>query len=232
MGCDIHLYIEKMKDGIWAPANIGIGEYDKECELSHALPEHFGRSYDTFAILANVRNGMGFAGCDIGDGFVPISMPKGLPTDVSPEIRKESDFYGEDGHSHSYFTLRELLRYDWTQKTKCRGMVTAEEYYRWTAFGKKDDKSPESYCGGVSGKDVKIVTEDEMIKLFKDIPKGQYHETVELVKKTLRYTYCKVEWAQFYYERANQLLSEIIPIMLALSEGDYDGVRIVFWFDN
>ena len=43
-----------------------------------------------FAILAGVRNGYGFAGCDTGDGFRPIAPPRGLPGDVSPEVAEEA----------------------------------------------------------------------------------------------------------------------------------------------
>jgi len=46
------------------------------------------RNYNAFAILADVRNGYGFAGCDTGDGFVPISTPKGFPDDMCEEVRK------------------------------------------------------------------------------------------------------------------------------------------------
>jgi hypothetical protein len=47
------------------------------------------RNYDVFAILANVRNGRGFAGVVTGGGFNPIAMPRGLPPDVSPEVLRE-----------------------------------------------------------------------------------------------------------------------------------------------
>lgn len=54
-------------------------------------PYH-GRNYDVFAILADVRNGRGFAGIETGDGFVPIlgfgeAALRGLPDDLSPELR-------------------------------------------------------------------------------------------------------------------------------------------------
>lgn len=76
-----------------------------------------GRNYDLFAILADVRNGYGFAGSYTGEGFKPISDPKGLPEDISEEIKKRSDDYGSNGHSHSWFTVKELTEYDWEQET-------------------------------------------------------------------------------------------------------------------
>lgn len=67
MGCDIHSVAQVRKDGVWKTV----------------LQDVCGdpRRYDTFAMLANVRNGYGFAGCDTGDGFEPISEPRGFPDD-------------------------------------------------------------------------------------------------------------------------------------------------------
>ena len=74
-----------------------------------------------------MRNGYGFAGIDTGDGFVPIDDPRGLPDDISPLVRKEAEHWEGDGHSHSYFTLKELKEYNWTgQTTKLRGVVNSE----------------------------------------------------------------------------------------------------------
>lgn len=108
---------------------------DKESTYKYESPEVLGwlydnRNYDVFAILADVRNGRGFAGVKTGEGFVPISEPKGLPSNVSEEVKKESDYWEGDGHSHSYLTLQDLLTYDWHgQKTKKAGMVTKISYY-------------------------------------------------------------------------------------------------------
>lgn len=77
------------------------------------------RSYYTFSILANVRNGYGFAGVPTGAGFVPISMPKGLPNDMSTELVNQQDDCGTLGdHSHSWLTVKELLDYNWDQNYK------------------------------------------------------------------------------------------------------------------
>ncbi len=40
------------------------------------------RSYNTFAMLADVRNGRGFAGIKTSDGFPVIHEPRGLPSDL------------------------------------------------------------------------------------------------------------------------------------------------------
>ena len=67
MGCDIHSLAQVRKNGKWVTV------------LQTVAGDH--RNYDTFAVLADVRNGYGFAGCDTGDGFEPISEPKGFPSD-------------------------------------------------------------------------------------------------------------------------------------------------------
>lgn len=64
------------------------------------------RNYLLFAILANVRNRY---------NIQPISLPKGLPYDVSPELKKQSDEENGDAHTRSWLTLKELLEYDWQQ---------------------------------------------------------------------------------------------------------------------
>lgn len=46
------------------------------------------RNYDWFAILANVRNGRGFAGLYTGSGFDVIAEPRGYPENISNEGMK------------------------------------------------------------------------------------------------------------------------------------------------
>src|SRR5579864_445476 len=101
MGCDIHAAIEVKKDGKWTAFKEKIFKYAWYDPDSDYAPfrEQFTstpyaeRNYDTFAILANVRSGHGFAGCLTGDGFEPISDPRGLPDDVDPETARDSDGY-------------------------------------------------------------------------------------------------------------------------------------------
>ncbi|WP_051264701.1 hypothetical protein [Nakamurella lactea] len=124
MGCDIHLYTEvQSDDGTWRtttePVVADAGTEDEYTSLEATFR---GRNYDLFAILAGVRNGRGFAGTDLGDPTVPISEPRGIADDASEQYRAESDRWGVDGHSHSYFTLTELLRHTWTESTTTHRM--------------------------------------------------------------------------------------------------------------
>lgn len=60
------------------------------------------RNYYLYSILADVRQ----------DNHNPIECvtgePLGLPEDVSPIVKKFSDDYGVDGHSHTYLDICDI----------------------------------------------------------------------------------------------------------------------------
>lgn len=64
-----------------------------------------GRDYELFGILAGVRG-----------HSTPISYPKGLPFDVTDEVKRLHDSWGEDAHSASWLTFDDIynsrLNYD------------------------------------------------------------------------------------------------------------------------
>ena len=68
MGTDIHSIAQVKRDGRWQTVAVGI-DGDR-------------RSYNTFAMLADVRNGYGFAGCRTSTGFPVIHEQRGLPEDL------------------------------------------------------------------------------------------------------------------------------------------------------
>ena len=237
MGCDIHMYVERKKDGKWIAARAELfviedEEYNTVPDIPYEQKIYSDRNYSLFAILANVRNGFGFAGCDTGEGFVPIAEPRGLPNDVCMEVKEVSDEWDCDGHSHSWFTLEELLNYNWTQTTIRRGWINGLKYWDWCRYNRGAGESPESWCGSVSGRSVIHMTVDKMDELIKACTedKQSYREKRESVEKSLSNTYCKVEWKQPYYKCVRKFLSDVIPQLLRI--GKPDEVRIVFWFDN
>jgi hypothetical protein len=61
-----------------------------------------GKQYNLYAWLADVRNNR---------GIKPISTPRGLPDDVSSELRrKPENWYDGDGtHSHTWLSVEQLL---------------------------------------------------------------------------------------------------------------------------
>ena len=68
MGTDIHSIVQVRKKDKWVTVGVGVAGDS--------------RSYNTFAMLANVRNGRGFAGVKTSDGFPVIHEQRGLPEDL------------------------------------------------------------------------------------------------------------------------------------------------------
>lgn len=220
MGCDIHCSVEVKKDGVWVSHtplvdNPWYNDDRPEDKWNTKQVEeggYDGRNYSLFAILADVRNGSGFAGVKTGDGFIPISDPKDLPEDAGAVIRQKSDDYGGDGHSHSWLTLTEMLDYDWEQVTQQQGIIDFDYYKEW------DKKSePESYCGGVFGPGIVVMSEDEY-----------------LADPSAKPTNILVKWVITYRDAAGEMWWKVIDRLKKYADefGGTDNVRLVFFFDN
>lgn len=210
MGCDIHMYAEirTSPTGSWEVLNDD-NLYD-------------GRNYSLFAMLADVRNGVGFAGSDTGVPVTPIDKPRGLPDDVSPAIRKESDDWGVDGHSHSFFTLAELLAVDWDQK------ITHRAWVRSRRGTEKPGQTPDEFAQRLA----------EAANSLGELPPATYWH----------YEMCSwssegqgpsgwrtIEWTESWYTAAGPswLASLMRLVRLAAATGvSTSDVRLVFWFDN
>lgn len=130
MGCDIHFFTEK-----WTSTNDYGGPRDlsddREQKLNEVLedePTRFrwvsadtwyledgnwqveelynGRNYGLFSILADVRN---------NGSIEPIHIEKGIPLDASTGYLYKCQQWEGDAHSHTYYTLDELLNVDWSK---------------------------------------------------------------------------------------------------------------------
>lgn len=116
------------------------------------------RNYDLFALLANVRNGYGFAGTPRGNPIVPLDMPRGVPDDASYAWLETVDSWSVDMHSHSWFTLAELIAWQEEGKLKPKmirtGVITAEQYEHSKATGEE----PNSWSGSVGGTGIWTLT--------------------------------------------------------------------------
>jgi hypothetical protein len=269
MGCDIHLFVEK-RTGTKTKHDEDIWEHVPGCpwyesaehcaemaarfaERGEAVPEDYakpsplpcfdpGRNYDLFAMLADVRNGSGFAGCDTGDGFEPIlgrdEPTRGYPGDASDYAKARAYEYGADGHSHSWLTVAELKAYDWDQETAHRGIVSADQYIVFREKGQ-----PDSYAGGVMGPGVTLLSNQEMeahiaavVALKQQAQTGGGIFDIDnpapdpalIDPKVFRYT--QVEWKEKYRDSVAHFLTHILPELEKL--GAPEDVRIVFFFDN
>jgi len=99
MGADIHIYAErKLKDGTWAMCQSysSINNRSLEDEVKRKFFRIRQRNYGFFAALASVR----------GSG----PEPRGMPEDASPLVREACDDWGDDGHSHSWYSAHEFVK--------------------------------------------------------------------------------------------------------------------------
>ena len=227
MGCDIHLYVEKIVNGEWVTADKWTENKWYEEEKKYGATKmtidwedqlYTGRNYQLFSFLADVRNGTGFAGVDTGNHITPIAPPRGLPEDVSPELWALST--SPDWHSHSWFTVKKLNEANWLQIITLRGVVGPENFRRWDYFGK-----PEGWSGSVSGGLVKNISNEAMKELFPDWP------SVRDYKGNISYV-TQVEWKTLLSNMVEPFLVDTLPKLNAINPEHPEDVRIVFWFDN
>lgn len=141
MGCDIHGYCEIYENGKWEMAGGFNNKYSSD-------EPYEGRNYNLFSLLANVRN---------SGNITPISLPRGVPKDASESYQRIVEECGSDGHSHSFLMLDELLLVDHDKLIEKKGII-GEKTYREAKKG----VVPTSYCGGSSGPNLYVLTNDEM----------------------------------------------------------------------
>lgn len=118
MGCDIHTCVEQRESNGWTWISWGVTNKYGDCEP-------FGdRIYAVFGWLADVRN---------YSAVPPISQPRGLPGDTSPDVLRVYEEWGFDAHSASWLSVDELLAFDYRKTFEDRrvtrgndGGVTAE----------------------------------------------------------------------------------------------------------
>ena len=113
MGCDIHSLCEVKVEGKWTVVRdmFPTSEWERELYTRRGKPNPNkktapldDRHYGTFAWLAGVRN---------YSGIEPILEPRGLPRDMSDELKGEHEGWGSDGHSGSWLSLGDLLGFDY-----------------------------------------------------------------------------------------------------------------------
>ncbi len=218
MGCDIHLFVEKR--------NLVSGKWE-------SVPEPpVSRNYSLFAILADVRNHFGFAGVDLGDPYNVIAPPRGLPADVSRLVRREFKSWGLNAHTPSWFTLEELLNFDWTQLVECRRRLSFEQFFKWAESGYEGE--PRTSLIGHDSDDCITMEEAEIMVVELRLTSGEYVENEAAFLEEHKGAVILVKWQESYNRSASDFWSESIPVLLHIA-GDVkhaSDVRIVFWFDN
>lgn len=132
MGCDIHMLTEVRdpKTGKWKKT----GAIFKDWQGQPTDLVYQTRDYDLFGLLADVRN---------PNKIEPIKSPTHtLPEDVSEEIRTAFEAARDAAHIKSYYTLRELLNFNFIFPIRCRGMISPEQIVLLNK-----GIPPTSYCG-------------------------------------------------------------------------------------
>ena len=137
MGCDIHSYVEKLERGIWIKVSniFPRTKWEKSYFKSNVSDHPFNwRSYGIFGFLADVRN---YSHSPV------ISASRGLPMDVSSEIKLEADDWGCDGHSFSFLMLDELLNFDYDQIFWDRRITKQVKPNFWNGTALAEDEETE-----------------------------------------------------------------------------------------
>lgn len=224
MGTDISMYAEVRKNKQWAK----VGKVFKNTWYSSERPEsewntpftdhpYDDRNYDLFAILADVRNGFGFARSKTSNGFNPIAEPKGLPDDITKEVKKLLEDWG---YGYSWFTLKELKEYDWNQTVNHFGVLSEEEYKKMRETG----EHPECWSGGVWGQGIVTVDPNTMDKILDGATERnsdvRYYVQTEFPASTYR------DCCENFIENTIPSLESLVP-----EDGTDEDVRIIFCFD-
>lgn len=157
MGTDIHFFMDKK-----------VVDENGNVDWVGVTPKKYdgNRHYYLFGWLANVRNGFGFAGCDLGDAIKPI-LPdpflRGLPDDIKARLAAQGEEDFLDGewlgdHSYNWLTSTEILEAAKDLGAiKKRGVISAEEWIKW------DKVTPlESYSGGCFGRGIYTLDQSQV----------------------------------------------------------------------
>lgn len=258
MGTDIHPICEVKENGKWRrntdkifpnPYYYHLQEMIKkdpnyeipsflEEDLNQPLIENpeSNRNYDKFAILADVRNGVGFAGVETGRGFEPMSNYRGFPEDVDEEYKEE---YSDWTHSHTWIDLNDIKNYNWDRMTIKSGVITLEQYKKLRdPFSKHNTKTPETWSGGVGGGNNITISMEEADKVLNgqlteltrinEYFREEESETKHISEWTINVQY---KWYITYKEWFKSLFKDWIEPIKELGK-KYEDVRIVMSFDS
>lgn len=229
MGCDIHVAVEVRGDeGDWH-----LLEAPPDPNWYNERRWYHGRNYDLFAVLAGVRNrhpgernpfispgDRGWKETDGGEAYTPIDEPRGLPDDMSSELRTASgDDDGEPSywlgdHSWSYLSLSELLAHNWDQQITTRTLISDV-----------DERHPQ---GGRAEWAQKFATDyGELPSTVVETCKG-IGGSVERVAQ-----YREIEWSgPIWREMGAAWLAFMLRLQRLTPKGDPARIRLVFGFDS
>lgn len=260
MGCDIHGFCEVKENGVWrlnTEAVFKNGYYLSDEELEKRRKDNpdyersewqmnefdlhpsDGRNYDWFAILADVRNGRGFAGIKTGLGFDVITEPRGVPEDATQEWKDYVERWDCDMHSKSFLYLEDFDNFNWNQTTTKEGVISLRYYEELRGT----NNTPDSWSGWVGGPNIVVVEPEDADQLLEGrtivieihdplaIIRGQENKTRILTHDGDLDIHVNYSWEVKYSEWFDFKIKGVIEPMRKLKE-KYEDVRYVFGFDN
>ncbi len=217
MGTDIHFVVQKKVSGKWEKVTTDKWKgYDHETKKDIVDPGEFhwdgGRNYYTFAWLADVRNGHGFAGVKTFEPVKPVTSHRGFPSDFENEEPVYDEETGDQtgggtwmgDHSFGWASAAEILAHPRPPILQT-GILALKDYLALRDEGKK----PEEWSGGIAGRDIVVVDSSE----FEDSKNA---------------THVRTSWVQ-----EKDYLDPLIDSMREMAEKyGAENVRIVFGFDS
>jgi len=203
MGCDIHTIAEIKMNGQWLACRY---------ELANDY-----RNYDSFAILADVRN---------YHNWSPICSPRGFPAGYDEDKFKNICCF--DGDRASWLLLSEIEAYISKLPTKhtISGVLEKEVYCDLVAH----DLQPHTWSNGASGPNIKVLTD-------KDIVFVEGKRKVDVGATTLNngeWSHAKTSWAR-EVKKCIPYLFDVIDEMNHIKKHcglTSENIRLVFCFDN
>ena len=217
MGCDIHTSVERLEgkpDPSWVllpPPEIELYYYPDSMNKP-ALGEfwYWGRNYSLFTFLAGVRDDAAYA----GKANRCLDLPRGVPADASPEYRKLVDDWGPDGHTHSYFTLRELVHAPYDEMTFLESAMV-DDHYKDGGTGRAAEFARRSTAAADTDWSFLDETGDPM-----------------MCQGTNQRGFQRVEWTVSGRSYVGEEWFKTLDRLKPLTFDDGSDVRFLFFFDN
>jgi hypothetical protein len=240
MGTDIHIAIEKLDNDGWHWT---------------AIASNCNRNYDLFAILADVRNGTGFAGVVTGKGFVPISEPRGFPLDMDPQSLgpRWKDMPGGDTEWYEVYNpqtkqYEDAAPFDWeSYKDRWLYRVASGDHSETWLLASEifnyDLSQKTLQCGVMSEEDYKKYHETGELGTYSGgisgnkvitLEESQYRAMEKGKRRRLPEIdyYIQCWWEISYEECIGYWVDELRGKLTAEGLTDFDKVRLVFNFDS
>lgn len=226
MGTDIHYVFQAKAKDIARVTQSQTPVTDPEEWIDIDTKYEGNRHYLLFAVLADVRNGFGFAGSYRHEPLRPIlEERRGLPDDFGNDY----DFYRDQwmgDHSYNWLLGSEML--NWTRLDRSLvfgGVLSREEFNQWDGVSE-----PQRYSGGVWGSDITtIVDKASAARCLVSVDEEQRDAGTGLVVAPVTdWTHIQVYWRASLQEQLEYFFDGIIKPLVE----EYGDIRMVFGFDS